>query len=156
MRIRDELRRRHSVGQWLIGCVGVASGIGMIIAAVVLPIQDLNLRDNGIRTSAIVEDVQHSGRTTNYELGFNLQDGMPYTIWTDKVESGTQVGDSIQIAYRSGDPTTVEDVRDLGRWWAAPVVFGPMGSFFTWFGWTMWRGAPESFKRALRARYGHR
>jgi hypothetical protein len=30
-----------------------------------------------------------------------------------------QVGDTIQIAYFSASPTTVEGVRDLGWWWAA-------------------------------------
>src|SRR5579871_1446952 len=113
MRIRDELRRKHSVGQWLTGGVGAISGISMLIAAVVMPVEDLNLRDTGVRTSALVENIQHSGRTTNYELSFTLQDGTPFTTWTDEVQSGTQVGDTIQIAYKSGGPTTVEDIRDL-------------------------------------------
>jgi hypothetical protein len=156
MRIREELRREHSAGQWLIGGLGAVVGIGMLIAAVVMPLQALNLRDNGLRTSATVADIQQSGKTTNYELEFTLQDGTPFATWTDEVHSGTQVGDTIQIAYLSNSPTTVEDVRDLGRWWAAPVIFGPMGIFFLWFGWAMWQGSPESFRRALRARYGGR
>lgn len=89
MRIRDELRQRHSAGQWLIGGLGAVAGIGLLIAAVVMPIEALNLRDNGIRTSALVEDIEHSGKTTNYELSFALQDGTPFTTWTDQAQSGT-------------------------------------------------------------------
>jgi hypothetical protein len=155
MRMRAELRREHGAGQWLIGGLGAIIGIGMLIAAVVMLIEALNLRENGIRTSATVQEIQQSGRTTNYELVFTLQDGTPFATWTDNVHSGTQIGDMIQFAHESGSPTTVEDVRDLGRWWAA-LVFAPMGIFFLWFGWAMWQGDPESFKRAIRARYGHR
>ena len=121
MRIPNGPRREHSVGQWLIGGVGAVIGIGLLIAAVVMPIEALSLRDNGIRTSATVQDIRQSGRTTDYELDFTLQDGTPFAAWTDKVHSGTQIGDTIQIAYESGSPTTVEDVRDLGRWWAALI-----------------------------------
>jgi hypothetical protein len=134
----------------------VALGIGMLVMAVVKPIAALDLRDNGIRTSAFVQGVQQSGKNTDYEVSFPLQDGTAFTEWTGNLDSGTQVGDTIQIAYLAGSPSTLEDVRELGRWWAAPVVFGPVGIFFVLFGWTMWRGSPESFTRALRARYGGR
>ena len=153
MRIRDELRRKHSWGQWLIAGVGTVIGIGMLIAAVVVPIDALNLWDSGIRTSALVQDIQPSGKTTDYELSFTLRDGTPFTTWTNEVQSGTQTGDTIQIAYQPGSPTTVEDVRDLGRWWSS-LIFAPFGLCFLWFGWAMWQGSPESFNRAIRARYG--
>jgi hypothetical protein len=153
MRIREELRREHSTGQWLLGGLCAVIGVGMLIAAVVMPIEALSLRNSGIRTNAVVQDMQRSGKTTNYELSFTLQDGTPFMAWTDEVQSGTQVGDTVQIAYQSGSPTTVADVRDLGRWWAS-LIFAPFGLFFLWFGWAMWRGSPESFKRAIRARYG--
>jgi Protein of unknown function (DUF3592) len=154
MRIRDEPRRPHSAAQWLIGALAAVIGIGMLIAAVAMPIKALNLRDNGIHTSALVQDIEHSGKTTNYELTFTLQDGTPFATWTNEVHSGTQVGGTIQIAYLPASPTTVEDVRDLGRWWAAPAIFAPGGMLFLWFGWAIWHGSPESFRRALRARYG--
>ena len=155
MRIREGLRQPRSAGQWLVGGVCAVVGIGMLIAAVVMPIEALNLRDNGIRTSATVQDIQHSGKTTNYELDFTLQDGTAFSTWTNDVHSGTQVGDTVQVAYDTSSPTTVEDVRDLSRWWAAPAIFTPLGIFFIWFGWTMWRGSPAGFGRAIRARYGH-
>lgn len=130
------------------------AGIGLLIAAVVMPLTALKLQDNGVRANASVLDIQHSGKTTNYELSFNLKDGTPFAAWTDDVHTGTQIGETIQIAYDSGDPSTLEDVRDLGTWWVAPVIFGPLGIFFLWFGCVMWQGDPEAFKRALRARYG--
>jgi hypothetical protein len=156
MRIRGELPRKHGAGQWLVCGVSAACGIGLLIAAVYLPIRTLDVKDNGIRTTARVEDVHHDGKTTNYELDFTLQDGTAFDTWTSDVHYGTRVGDSIQIAYLSEDPTAVQDVRDLGRWWIAPLIFVPLGGFFLWVGWSMWRLDPVTFKGALRARYGHR
>lgn len=152
MRIGGGLLRGRSALQWWVGGVSLVASIGLLIAAIVLPIKNLDLRADGVRTTALVEDVQHSGRNTDYEVGFNLQDGTPFTTWTSDVDSGTPVGGSIEVAYWPGDPSSVEDVRDLGRWWAAPAVFGPMGGFFIWFGWRMWRATPESVSRALRIR----
>jgi hypothetical protein len=88
----------------------------MLVMAVVKPIAALDLRDNGIRTSAFVQDVQQSGKNTDYEVSFPLQDGTAFTEWTGNLDSGTQVGDTIQIAYLAGSPSTLEDSKTSANW----------------------------------------
>lgn len=137
MRIRGELRRDQRIGRWLFVGLWAVLGIGMLVASVVLPIEALNLRDSGVRANALVQDKLQSGRKTNYELSFTLHDGTAFTMWTDEVQSGTRVGDTIQIAYQAGSPATVSDVRDLGRWWAG-LIFAPLGILFLGVAWFLW------------------
>ena len=154
MLIRRELRPENRVARWLIIGLWAAVGIGMLVASVVLPIEAVNLRDSGVRANALVQDMQQDGRYTHYELRFTLQDGMPYSTWTDDVQSGTRVGDTIQIAYQPGSPATVSDVRNLGRWWAG-LIFAPMGIILLGLPWFLpwWLG--QSINRAVRkSRYG--
>lgn len=131
-----------------------AACIGLLIAITVVSVESWQLAHHGIRTTALVQFVQHDDRSTTYELDFTLRDGTPFSAWTNDVRSGTQSGESIQIAYLPTRPATVEDVRVLGLRWIYPVIFTPIIVFFLWLDWTIWRMNPESFRRAAaRSRY---
>ncbi|WP_157436273.1 DUF3592 domain-containing protein [Actinospica robiniae] len=155
MRIRGG-PSRHSIGQWLVCGVFAVCAAGLLVGAVYVPVRTIDVEDNGIRTSALVQDERRDGRKTDYELSFTLQDGLSFDTWTSDVHAGTHVGASIQIAYLAADPGSAEDVRDLGTWWLAPLIFAPVGGFLGCSGWTMWRLTPEAFLFLLRSRAGHR
>lgn len=125
----------------------------MLILAVVLPMHTLNLKDNGIRTTAQVQDIEGGGQDTEYDISFTIQDGETYETWTKDVRAGTQVDDEFQVAYLADDPSGVQDARDLGTWWVAPLIFVPVAGFAFRGAWTLWRVGRDTIQRDFEARY---
>ena len=107
--------------------------------AVVQSTSGIDLLEHGVRTTAKVEDVDHSSKDPQYLLQVVMADGTASDAWMSDASGTPVVGDTIAVAYPPSDPSNVESIDEVGRWWIDPLILVIAAAGFAWFGVLPWR-----------------
>ncbi|MCD0482131.1 DUF3592 domain-containing protein [Streptacidiphilus sp. ASG 303] len=103
-----------------------------------------------VPVTAMVDEVRHHGRNTDYLVSFRLADGSTGRGWIS-LPNEYQVGDSVPVLYDRHDPTDIQDSKslDAGIWFDV-IIFLPLGGLLLWCSRRAWRADPAKWR--LRSR----